>query len=105
MIIIRPNTAIATQFNVFTVPGRRQQQLIDYLSHVAKVAHEVDGWISPSLHRGLDGTRAVNCAQSADRDAARRVIDHLNAKDLLERNKAFGKAQPGTYEVAFTLER
>lgn len=105
MPIIRANTPIVTQINVFTVPEGQQQPLIDYLSNAAQVAREVDGWLSASLHRSLDGTRVVNYAQSADMAAARRVIDYLKAKGLLEGNKAYGEAHPGLYEVAFTLEQ
>ena len=105
MPIIRTDTPIITQINVFTVPDGEQQPLIDYLSKAAMVAREVDGWLSASLHRSLDGTRVVNYAQSADRAAARRVFDHLNARGLLDGNKAYGDAHPGLYEVAFTLEK
>jgi antibiotic biosynthesis monooxygenase len=105
MPIIRANTPIVTQINVFTVPAGRQQALIDYLAQAADVAREVDGWISASLHRSLDGTRVVNYAQSANEAAAQRVIEHLMAKGMIQGNKAFGDAHPGLYEVAFTLER
>lgn len=74
MPVIKANTPIITQINVFTVPEGKQQPLIDYLSEAAKVAREVDGWLSASLHRSLDGTRVVNYAQSADRHAARRFL-------------------------------
>ena len=105
MPIIQAHTGIVTQINVFTVPDGRQQLLIDHLTEAARVAREVPGWLSASLHRSLDGTRVVNYAQSADMDAARRVIEHLRAKGMLEGNKAYGEAHPGLYEVAFTLER
>jgi hypothetical protein len=105
MPVIRAQTPIVTQINVFTVPDGRQQPLIDYLVQAAQVAREVDGWISASLHRSLDGTRVVNYAQSADFDAARRVIDHLKARGMIDGNKAFGEAHPGFYEVAFTLDQ
>ena len=105
MPIIRAKTPIVTQINVFTVSEGQQQPLIDYLLEAAKAAREVEGWISASLHRSLDGTRVVNYAQSADRAAARRVFEHLKAKGLLEGNKAYGEAHPGLYEVAFTLDR
>ena len=65
----------------------------------------MDGWLSASLHRSLDGMRVVNYAQSADIEAAQRVIQHLKAKGIIRGNKAFGEAHPGLYEVAFTLER
>jgi hypothetical protein len=106
MPIIRANTSIVTQINVFTVPGPdRQQPLIDFLAEAAKVASEVPGWRSASLHRSIDGTRVVNYAQSSDPDAARRVIEHLRAKGLLEANRSFGTAHPGLYEVVWTHER
>lgn len=94
-----------TQINVFTVPDGQQQPLIDHLSEAAKVARGVEGWLSASLHRSLDGTRVVNYAQSADHAAARRVFEHLEVRGLLEGNKTYGEAHPGLYEVAFTLER
>lgn len=105
MPIIRANTPIVTQINVFTVPEGQQRQLIDYLSKAAEVAREIDGWISASLHRSLDGTRVVNYAQSADHDAAQRIFEHLLDRGLIQGNKAYGEAHPGLYEVAFTLER
>jgi len=103
--VIRANTPIVTQINVFTVPEGGQKSLIDYLSEAARVAREVDGWISASLHRSLDGTRVVNYAQSADLDAARRVFEHLKERGMIQGNKAYGDAHPGLYEVAFTLSR
>lgn len=105
MPIIRTDPSIVTQINLFTVPDGQQQPLIDYLAEAAKVAREVDGWLSASLHRSIDGTRVVNYAQSADRDAARRVFEHLKARGLIHGNKAHGEAHPGLYQVAFTLER
>ncbi len=105
MPIIKPDTDIVTQINVFTVPEGEQQPLIDYLIGAAQAAREVDGWLSASLHRSLDGTRVVNYAQSADADAARRVFEHLRRKGLIEGNKRYGEAHPGLYQVAFTLER
>lgn len=104
MPVIRVGSMV-TQINVFTVEPDRQQPLIDYLAEAAQVASEVPGWMSASLHRSLDGTRVVNYAQSEDLDAAQRVVQHLKSRGLLEGNKAFGTAQPGLYEVSFTLDR
>lgn len=104
MPVIRVGSAV-TQINVFTVESDRQQPLIDYLARAAQVASEVPGWMSASLHRSVDGTRVVNYAQSEDLDAAQRVIQHLKSRGMLEGNKAFGQAQPGLYEVSFTLDR
>jgi len=105
MPIIKSNTNVITQINLFTVPEGKQQPLLDYLAEAARVAHEVDGWLSASLHRSLDDTRVVNYAQCADREAAQRVFEHLMKRGMIEGNKRFGSADPGLYEVAFTLER
>ncbi len=84
MPIIKTHSNIITQINVFTVDGGRQQELIEYLAHAARVASEVEGWISASLHRSIDGTRVVNYAQSRDLDAARRVFSHLEERGLID---------------------
>ncbi|MER8808234.1 antibiotic biosynthesis monooxygenase [Mesorhizobium australicum] len=105
MPIIKVSNEIVTQVNVFTAPDGEQLPLIAYLTDAARAAREVDGWLSASLHRSLDGTRVINYAQSANRDASMRVFDHLWAKGLIEGNKQFGEAHPGLYEVVYTLEK
>ncbi len=105
MPIIQAQSGLVTQINVFTVLEGGQEPLIAHLREAALAAREVEGWISASLHRSLDGTRVVNYAQSADADAAARVIAHLRAKGLIDGNKRFGEAHPGLYEVVHTLER
>ena len=105
MPIIRANTGIVTQINVFTVPEGGQDALIDYLAEAAKFASTTPGWISASLHRSRDGTRVVNYAQTESPEAAKQVIERLRDGGWLERNKAFGQAHPGLYDVVFTLER
>jgi antibiotic biosynthesis monooxygenase (ABM) superfamily enzyme len=103
--IIIANTEIITQINVFTVPEGGQQALVESLAETAKAARTVPGWISASIHRSLDGTRVTNYAQTENREAAARVIDRLRENGWLDRNRAFGEAHPGLYEVVFTLER
>ncbi|WP_117195720.1 antibiotic biosynthesis monooxygenase family protein [Rhizobium terrae] len=105
MPIIRAESGVITQINVFTVPEGGQQALIAYLGEAAKIASDVPGWISASLHRSLDGTKVVNYAQSKDMEAARRVIERLRSAGMIDGNKAYGEASPGLYEVVFALER
>ncbi|HEV7418881.1 MAG TPA: antibiotic biosynthesis monooxygenase [Mycobacterium sp.] len=105
MPTIKANTQIVTQINVFTVPNGGQQALIDFLIEAATFASTTPGWISASIHRSIDGTRVVNYAQSESPEAAQRIIERLRKEGWLDRNKSLGKADPGLYEVAFTLER
>ncbi|MEI5682448.1 antibiotic biosynthesis monooxygenase [Mesorhizobium sp. CGMCC 1.15528] len=104
MPIIRADSGIITQINMFIVPDGGQQPLIDLLQEAAESCRTVPGWISASLHRSLDGRRVVNYAQARDQLAMRRVFEHLLSSGFLERNKALGEAHPGLYEVACTVE-
>ena len=104
MPMIRADSGIITQINIFTVPDGGQQALIDLLQEAAASCRTVPGWLSASLHRSLDGTRVVNYAQARDQLAMRRVFEHLQSSGFLERNKALGVAHPGLYEVACTVE-
>ncbi len=105
MPVIKANSGIITQINVFTVPDGGQPALLELLADAAKFASTTAGWLSASLHRSLDGTRVVNYAQSDSIESAQRVITRLRDGGWLERNRALGDAHPGLYEVVFTLER
>ena len=103
MPIIQAQTGVIAQINVFSVPEGGQQALIDLLTEAAKASSQVDGWISASLHRSLDGSRVVNYAQTRDQEAMSRVFAKLDAEGFIARIKALGQAHPGLYEVVFTL--
>lgn len=105
MPIIRAGHGIVTQINVFTVPEGGQQALLDHLAAAVACARDTSGWLSASLHRSLDGTRVVNYAQTESPEAARAVIARLAEAGFLDRNKQFGEAHPGLYEVVRTFER
>jgi quinol monooxygenase YgiN len=104
MPTIQAHAGVITQINVFTVPEGGQQALIDLLAQAAQAASQVEGWLSVSLHRSLDGTRVVNYAQAHDQDAMTRVFALLEAEGFIARNQALGVAHPGLYEVVFTLQ-
>ena len=103
MPTIEAKTGVITQINVFVVPEGGQQPLIELLTEAAQACSQVEGWLSASLHRSLDGTRVVNYAQARDEAAMHRIFQALDAGGFLERNKALGVAHPGLYEVVFTL--
>jgi hypothetical protein len=105
MAIIKADTGVITQINVFTVPEGGQQALIDLLIEAATACRDVPGWMSASLHRSLDGTRVVNYAQTKDHASLEKVMERLKAGSFLERNKALGTAHPGLYEVVYTLDK
>lgn len=105
MSFIQADPRIVTQINVFTTTRENQQALIELLAEAARHVQDVPGWISANIHRERDGTRVVNYAQCASREAWEAVMAKLRAGGFLDRNKLLGQAAPGLYEVVFTLEK
>jgi hypothetical protein len=56
--LIKANSGIVMQINVFTVPQAGHQPLINLLAEAGKFASSIPGWLSASLHRSHDGTRS-----------------------------------------------
>jgi hypothetical protein len=105
MPTIIAGNGVITQVNVFTTTPDKQQPLIDLLIEAANWARPTPGWMSASLHRSLDGTRVVNYAQCSDIVSWQAVMERLKEGDFFARNKSFGTAAPGLYDVVYTLER
>ena len=105
MPIIRSGSGIVTQINTFTVDPEDQDALLAVLAESAEYARDTPGWLSASLHRSHDGTRVVNYAQCQDLTSALLVIERLRDAGYLDRNAALGQANPGLYEVVYTLQR
>jgi hypothetical protein len=105
MIKIRASAGVITQINVFTVPPGGQRALVDVLGDAVACAREEPGWLSASLHMSMDGTRIVNYAQSDSLASAEAVVTRLKMAGFLDRNKAYGEAHPGLYEVVAAYSR
>jgi antibiotic biosynthesis monooxygenase (ABM) superfamily enzyme len=105
MANIEVNKGVVTQINVFKVAPENQQALIDLLIKSAMSLRDLPGWISASIHRSLDGTRVVNYAQAENMEAQERIIASLRENGFLDRNKLLAEANPGLYEVVYTLIR
>lgn len=105
MPIIQPDAGVVTQINVFTCEPENRTALLALLREAAKVASEVDGWLSASLHREIGGSRVVNYAQCRDMASWEAVMARLKEGDFLERNRRLGTAHPGLYHVDWALSR
>lgn len=105
MPAIAPGPGVVTHINVFTVAPEKQQLLVDSLIETVKVAREVPGWLSASVHRSYDGTRVVNYVQFESHEAAQAVLKRLAAGGYLKRNTELGTVAPGQYEVVYTLDK
>lgn len=105
MPIIESANGVITQINLFTVPEGGQRAMLDQLAKGVAIARQTPGWLSASLHRSLDGRGVVNYAQSETLEAALAVIARLKDAGMIDRNRAFGAAHPGLYEVVETFGR
>ena len=100
---ISPSRKLVTVINVFTVEPADQPQLLDLLARATETSvRHAPGFISASLHRGLDGTKVTMYAQwrsVADYQAMRENPAPL---PYLQQALAIAKFDPGTYEVVAT---
>jgi quinol monooxygenase YgiN len=61
---ISPDRKLVTLINVFTVKPAYQRQLLELLARATETSvRHAPGFISASLHRGLDGTKVTMYAQ------------------------------------------
>jgi quinol monooxygenase YgiN len=104
MTTISRSRKLVTLINVFTVEPANQQRLLDLLTRAtATSVRHAPGFISASLHRGLDGTKVTMYAQwrsMEDYEAMRRDPAPL---PYFQQALAFAKFDPGTYEVVETF--
>jgi quinol monooxygenase YgiN len=90
-----------TLINVFTVTPEKQHELIELLTDVTEqnVCHH-PGFISASLHRGIDGTKVTMYAQWASVDDYETMRQNSGAAPALEQALKIATFDPGMYEVA-----
>jgi quinol monooxygenase YgiN len=103
MTTISSSRKLVTLINVFTVEPANQQRLLDLLARATETSvQHAPGFISASLHRGLDGTKVTMYAQwrsVEDYEAMRRDPAPL---PYLQEALTIAKFDPGMYEVVET---
>jgi quinol monooxygenase YgiN len=104
MTTISPRPKLVTLINVFTVEPANQERLLDLLTRATETSvRHAPGFISASLHRGLDGTKVTMYAQwrsVEDYDAMRQNPAPL---PYFQQALAIAKFDPGMYEVVETF--
>jgi quinol monooxygenase YgiN len=99
MTTISPHRKLVTLINVFTVDPANQQQLLDLLARVTEtVVRHAPGFISSSLHRGLDGTRVTMYAQWRSVEEYQAMRENPAPLPYLQQALAIAKFDPGMYE-------
>lgn len=90
-----------TLINVFTVAPEKQDELIELLTNVTErhVRHH-KGFISASLHRGIDGKKVTMYAQWASVDDYQSMRQDPGPAPVLEQVLKMAIFDPAMYEVA-----
>jgi quinol monooxygenase YgiN len=100
---ISPSRKLVTLINVFTVEPANQQQLLELLGRATETSvRHAPGFISASLHRGLDGTKVTMYAQWRSVEDYQAMRENSAPLPYLQQVLAVAKFDPGIYEVVET---
>jgi quinol monooxygenase YgiN len=103
MTTISPNAKIVTLINVFTVEPANQRQLLELLARATETSvRYAPGFISASLHRGLDGTKVTMYAQWRSIEDYEAMRENPAPLPYLQQALTIAKFEPGMYEVVET---
>jgi quinol monooxygenase YgiN len=104
MATIDRDRQLMTLVNVFTVSPDKQTELADLLVRATEeTMRHLPGFISASIHRGVDGTKVVNYAQwrsQADFDAMR---NNPKARPHMQAAAALASFDPIVCEVVDSI--
>ena len=100
MTTISLGPKLVALINVFTVEPANQQQLLELLARATEtsVRHAL-GFISSSLHRGLDGTKVTMYAQWRSVEDYQAMRENPAPLPYLQQALAIARFEPGMYEV------
>lgn len=91
---------VLTLINVFTVKPANQQQLLELLARATKApVCNTRGFISCSLHRGLDGTKVTMYSQWRSVEDYQAMRQDPASSPYLQQALAIACFEPGMYEV------
>jgi quinol monooxygenase YgiN len=95
---------LITLINVFTVEPPNQQRLIDLLARATdEFVSRTPGFVSSTLHRGLDGTKVAMYAQWNSVEHYEAMRRDPGPLPFLQEALAIAKFEPGMYEIMRTF--
>ena len=103
MTIISKENNYLTFINIFTVSPANQQKLVDLLKQATEVVRAVPGFVSSSLHAGLDGTKVTMYAQWKSIEDYNKMRSNPAASPFLQQALEIASFEPGMYKVVETF--
>ena len=105
MPTISKGAELLTLINVFTVEPVNQQELVDLLVEATRTSvRQVQGFVSASLHRSLDGTKVAMYAQWRSVEDYQAMRRNPTASPYLDKALALARFELGMYEVVETFD-
>lgn len=107
MTNIDPRLDCVTLINTFTVRPEKQIELIETLVEITeRVMRHLDGFISASIHRGLDGDRVANYSQWKSLEHFQAALSNPVAREqMMKAARLAEKIDPHLYEVESSQDR
>jgi len=103
MITISAGNNPVTLINVFTVKPADQQRLVELLARATEASvTRAPGFISASLHRGLDGTKVTMYAQWRSAEDYEAMREDPAPLPYLREALTIANFEPAMYEVVET---
>jgi heme-degrading monooxygenase HmoA len=99
--IITVEAPVFTLINVFEVAPERQSELIEILERATdELIRHFPGFISASIHRGLDGIHVSNYVQWRSKEDFERMFADSEAQVHIREATSIAKAAPFHYRVS-----
>lgn len=90
--------------NIFKCDARRQEDLVEHLTALAQVQRTLPGFVSATLHRGLNGRVVANHAVWASATDWKVMTRHPQVVAAMEPILAIATFEPHLYEPGVLLE-
>lgn len=90
--------------NVFKCASERQDELMDLLGRLVRAQRELDGFVSATLHRGLNGRTAATHAVWRSREDWKAMARHPSVVAAMEPILAVATFEPHLYEPGEVID-
>ena len=103
---ISESPSVVTLIDVFEATPHEQADLVELLERSAvEVMQYLDGFISASVHRGLDGKHVALYAQWARREDLEAMLAHSKVEEQMRAARTLGRSTSALYSVDSVLEK
>ncbi|MFJ6023205.1 antibiotic biosynthesis monooxygenase family protein [Brevundimonas sp. NPDC092305] len=90
--------------NVYRCEPERQALLMEHLAVMVRAQKDLDGFISATLHRGLNGKVAAVHAVWGSRDEWKAMARHPSVVEAMEPIMAIATFEPHLYEPGEVID-